>query len=213
MEIKHLEWLQINRNNQILYGYDQEWYQTSFRKTRGCGPTAAAMVLLYLNRREAEPLPYQSHNISSISTVLEEVWEFVTPGWLLGLNSTAKFCKGLMAFFEHHGLDWQCHRLSLTAFRSKRASLPQVVQFIEEGIASDCPVAFLNLHKGQVTALYSWHWIVVVALSYDYSQNRYLVTCYDGGNSITFDLGLWLETTRFGGGFVYVTVAMTPNMD
>jgi len=206
MEIKHPEWLQIKTGNLILYGYNQEWYKTSFQKTRGCGPTAAAMLLLYLNRREAGSLPYQSHSISSITQVLEDVWNFVTPGWLLGLNSTRKFCRGVEVLAAHYELSWKCHELSLSAFKFKRASLSKVVKFLEEGIASDCPIAFLNLQKGRVTSLESWHWIVLVSLSYEESQKRFLATCYDGGRLLTFDLGLWLETTRLGGGFVYVTV-------
>lgn len=205
MEIKHPEWLQLEIGSQRLYGYNQGWYKSSFRKTRGCGPTAAAMLLLYMNMREAKPLSYQNHSISSITKVLEDVWDFVTPGWLLGLNSTGKFSKGMEALFSHYGLSWQCHELRLSAIRYKRASLSQVVEFLKDGIASDCPIAFLNLHKGRVTALESWHWIVIVSLSYDTSRNRYMATCYDGGCSITLDLGLWLETTRLGGGFVYVT--------
>lgn len=206
MEIRHPEWLQIEADNLRLYGYDQEWYKTSFQRTRGCGPAAAAMLLLYLNKREAEPLPYRSRSISSITEALENVWNFVTPGWLLGLNSTAKFCQGVEALMRHYGLSWQCRRLSITAFKARRAPLLQVVQFLQEGIASDCPIAFLNLHKGQETALESWHWIVLVALTYDASQERYLATCYDGGSLLTFDLGLWLKTTRLGGGFVYITI-------
>lgn len=206
MEIKHPEWLHTETDNFKLYGYNQDWYMTSFQKTRGCGPTAAAMLLVYLNRREAEPLPYKSHNILSITKVLENVWDFVTPGWLLGLNSTEKFCKGMEDLLGHYGLNWQCRRLSITAFRFKRASLSKVVKFLEDGIASDCPIAFLNLHKGRLQVVESWHWIVLVSLSYDASQNRYMATCYDGGRSIRFDLGLWLETTRLGGGFVYITV-------
>lgn len=205
MEIKHLEWLQLKTNNPLLYGYNQDWYRTSFQKTRGCGPTAATMLLLYLNQREAEPLPYQNHNIAAITTVLENVWNFVTPGWLLGLNSTEKFCSGMKDLLAHYRLPWQCHELVITASRSKRASLTKVVTFLEDGIASDCPIAFLNLHKGRVTTLESWHWIALVALSYDPIQDRYMGTCYDGGYSITFDVGLWLETTKLGGGFVYVT--------
>ncbi|AJQ28529.1 hypothetical protein [Pelosinus fermentans] len=206
MEIKHPEWLQIKTGNLILYGYNQEWYKTSFKKTRGCGPTAAAMLLLYLNRREAGSLPYQSNSISSITQILEDVWNFVTPGWLLGLNSTRKFCRGVEDLAEHYELSWRCHELSLSAFKFKRASLSQVIKFLNEGLASDCPIAFLNLQKGRVTSLESWHWIVLVSLSYKESENRYLATCYDGGRLLTFDLGLWLETTRLGGGFVYVTV-------
>jgi len=206
MEIKHPEWLQLKKDNQKLYGYNQEWYNTSFRRTRGCGPTAAAMLLLYLNIRESEPLSYKNHSISSIRTVLEDVWKFITPGWLLGLNSTEKFCKGMETLLEHYGLRWQCRKLSIAADKSKRTSLSQVVKFLEGGIAADCPIAFLNLHKGRVTVLESWHWIALISLSYDASQNRYMVTCYDGGYPITFDVGLWLATTRLGGGFVYITV-------
>ncbi len=209
MEIKHPEWLQIKTGKPILYGYNQEWFKTSFQKTRGCGPTAAAMLLLYLNRREAGALPYQSNSISSITQVLEDVWNFVTPGWLLGLNSTKKFCRGVEALAAHYGLSWQCRELSLSAFKFKRALLSQVVKFLKEGLTSDCPIAFLNLQKGRVASLESWHWIVLVSLYYKESENRYLATCYDGGRLLTFDLGLWLETTRLGGGFVYITVEMS----
>ncbi len=68
------------------------------------------------------------------------------------------------------------------------------------------PHRLLNLGKGRETALESWHWIVVVALSYDENQGRYVAACYDAGRIITFDVGLWLATSRLGGGFVYITV-------
>ena len=204
MEIKHPDWLQIEQDNRILYGYNQGWYRTFFRRASGCGPTTAAMLLLYLNMRESGSLPYQNDSIPSITKALEDIWKFVTPGWL-GLSSTGKFCKGVEAFLQHHGLSWKCHALSLFAARSKRKSLLEVVQFLEEGITSDCPIAFLNLHKGKVTALEGWHWTALVSLSYDENQKRYMATCYDGGRRITFDLDVWLTTTKLGGGFVYLT--------
>ncbi|MDR3588209.1 MAG: hypothetical protein P4N41_00945 [Negativicutes bacterium] len=206
MEIRHPEWLQIKTDDRILYGFSQEWYKTSFRRTRGCGPTAAAMLLLYLNQRESGPLPYDGSSISSAATALEDVWNDVTPGWLLGLNSTEKFRKGVEALLGRHGVGWRCQALGVKALGVRRPPLAEVVKFLEEGIASDCPVAFLNLDKGRAEALDSWHWIVVVAMSQDPGRNRYTATCYDGGRRITFDLGLWLETTRFGGGFAYITV-------
>lgn len=204
MEIKHPEWLQIIVNNQTIFGYNQEWYQTSFQRTRGCGPTAAAMLLLYTNKCKSEPLPYQNHSVSAITQVLEDVWEFVTPNWFLGLNSTKKFCQGVIRLAEYYGVGWKCRRLSIPLFDCKRPSLFQVVSFLETGIISDCPIAFLNLHKGQVTTMETWHWTVLVALTHEASGNRYLATVYDGGRQITFDLGLWLKTSKFGGGFVYI---------
>ncbi|GBG55625.1 hypothetical protein SPFL3102_03150 [Sporomusaceae bacterium FL31] len=204
MEIKHPEWLRIEADNRTMFGYSQEWYRTSFQRTRGCGPTAAAMLLLYLNKREAEPLPYKNHSISAITQVLENVWDFVTPNWLLGLNSTNKFCQGVTKLVEHYGLGWKYRRLSIPVFNFRRPTLSQVVSFLEAGVDSDCPIAFLNLHKGKVTTMETWHWTVLVALTYDAGDNRYLATAYDGGRSITFDLGLWLESSKIGGGFVYI---------
>jgi hypothetical protein len=207
MELEHPEWLQWHTGQQTLYGYNQNWYQTSFQRTRGCGPTAAAMLLLYVNRREKEPLPYRSDSLAAIIRVLENVWNFITPGRFLGLSSTKKFCKGMAQLLRHYGMSWQSKRLSIPLFHFRRPSLTQVVQFLEAGMAADCPIAFLNLHKGKVRAMDSWHWTVLVALNYDAVQNCYWATCYDGGRTITFDLGLWLKTTLFGGGFVYITTA------
>lgn len=206
MEIKHPEWLQVKSDSSNLYGYDQRWYKTSFQRTRGCGPTAATMLLSYLSKREGDPLPYQCESIPAITKALEEVWSYVTPGWLLGLNSTEKFCKGVEELLGHYGLRWRWHKLSVTAARFKRPLLSQVVAFIEDGLASDCPIAFLNLDRGKATTLQSWHWIVLISLSLDTNQGRYMATCYDGGRSITFDLGSWLKTTKLGGGFVFLSV-------
>lgn len=204
MEIRHPEWLQVNKNKEILYGYNQCWYSTRTKRSSGCGPTSAAMLLLYLNKREAGPLTYNNDSIASITEALEEIWDFVTPGWL-GLSSTEKFCEGMDAYLSFHRLAWQCHKLSVPLCKAKRSSLAGTVDFLEKGLASDCPVAFLNLHKGKAGSLETWHWIVVVALAYEQQTDRYIATCYDGGRKLTFDLNLWLTTSKFGGGFVFLT--------
>lgn len=204
MEIKHPEWLQIRENDRIIYGYDQSWYKTSFKRTRGCGPTAAAMMLSYLNEREGKLLPIKADNPSEIVEIMEKVWGFITPNWLLGLYSTKRFCCGMMKIFQHYQINWRCYNLSVPVKKMKRPSLVQVVSFLEESFQDDCPVAFLNLQKGQALNMETWHWTLLVALDYDKQNERYLATCYDQGCCITFDIGLWLETTTLGGGFVSV---------
>lgn len=205
MQIKHPEWLQIRQPQcGVLYGYNQDWYRTSFQRTRGCGPTAAAMLLVYLSRRQPGSLPYEAGSLTAIADILEEIWSFITPGRLLGLNSTGKFCEGAARLFAHYGLPWRCRRLGVNAFRKGRTSLQELVRFLETALAADYPVAFLNLHKGKVADLESWHWLVITGLHYDAAQDRYRVTCYDNGRCLTVDLGLWLQTTRLGGGFVYM---------
>ena len=206
MEIRHSEWLQLETETTKLYGYSQKWYKTSFQQTRGCGPTAAAMLLTYLNRREAQPLPYKDTGISELTEAMESIWAFITPGWLLGLNSTREFCAGITELFAYYRLNWQCRRLSIPIFKQKRPALAEMVKFIENGLTADCPVAFLNLHRGTVSSIETWHWIVLVSLHYDAGRQGYMATCYDGGRSLSFDLGQWLATTKLGGGFVYITI-------
>lgn len=206
MEIKHPEWLQLTEGQQTLYGYNQEWYTTSYQRTRGCGPTVGAMLLYYLNIRAGRPLPYSCRSITEVIKVLDDVWKFITPFRFMGLSSTKKFYDGIENLFRHYHLDWKCHRLSIPLLGDDRPSLAQTVQFVETAFKEDSPVAFLNLHRGKVSAFDSWHWILVIALDYDEKTKVYTATCYDGGRRITFDLGLWLETTWFGGGFAYVTV-------
>ncbi|MDU4961073.1 MAG: hypothetical protein E6X17_10505 [Sporomusaceae bacterium] len=206
MQIKHPEWLQPLHQDRRLYGYDQNWYSTAFRRASGCGPTAAAMLLLYLNRRQGLPLPYCDDSVASVVGAMEAIWNYVTPGWM-GLASTGRFCRGVAAFLEQHSVAWQCRELNLSLLHSRRRVLSEAARFIGDGLASDCPVAFLNLHKGQASALESWHWIVVTALNWTAEGRRCLATCYDGGRRVEFDLGLWLTTTRLGGGFVYLDVS------
>lgn len=211
MEIKHPEWLQSVGDSPKLYGYNQEWYGTSFQRTRGCGPTAASMLLLYLNLREGEPLFYKNHSIATITKILEDVWTFITPNWLLGLSSTGKFCRGMEGLLAHYKLSWQCRELSISAFKFKRPPLVQVIAFLEKGLSSDCPIAFLNLQRGKESRLASWHWIVLIAIEFNENEKRYMATCYDNGYIVHFDVGLWLETTKLGGGFVYLTLGSRTN--
>lgn len=204
MEIRHPEWLQVKYGQETGYGYSQSWYSTRRKRASGCGPTAATMLLLYLNRREMGSLPYTDNTIPAITEALEAIWDFVTPGWL-GLSSTKKFCRGVAAFLRHHHLAWSCHRFSVPVCMSRRRSLAQTVDFLEQGLAADCPIAFLNLDKGQEKCLETWHWIIVTALVYEEQAKRYIVTCYDGGRRLSFDLNAWLTTSKLGGGFAFVT--------
>lgn len=198
MEIKHPEWLEIKTNESVIYGLNQEWFSTSVKRASGCGPTAASALLLYLNRRDSGLLPYQSSDIASAALTLEDVWNFITPG-LNGVSSTKKFVKGMNLLLRHYEAPWICHEISI----KKYGSVDKIASFIENGILSDCPVAFLNLHEGQTTIFEGWHWIVLVALKLE--NGRYIATGFDGGKKIDFDLEQWVSTTKKGGGFVYLT--------
>lgn len=198
MKIRNPQWLEIKYKNKTIYGLSQIWFGSVFKRTSGCGPTAAATLLLYLNKRDNGPLPYQNHDVASAVLTLEDVWKFITPG-IFGLNSIKKLVKGMKNLFHYYGASWVCHQLRVR----KHEPIDKIVSFIEAGLASDCPIAFLNLHAGKSSAFDGWHWIVLIAL--DSCNDRYIATGYDGGREIKFDLGQWVQYTKIGGGFVYLT--------
>lgn len=197
MELKNPQWLQMNIGSSVLYGLDQTWYPSYWQRKAGCGPTAAATLLIYLNRRDNGLLPHKGGSVAAATESMVDVWQFVMPG-LMGLNSTGKFVEGMEKLAEHYGAPWTCQELRVT----KATPLDRVAAFVEAGLASDCPVAFLNLHAGEMTEFDGWHWIVVIGLNVE--EGRYAATAYDGGRQIRFDLGRWLATTQKGGGFVYL---------
>jgi len=198
MKIKNPEWLEMKVSGQTVYGLDQLWYQERFRRTAGCGPTTAATLLLYLNKREGGLLQYQNHNVESAVFMLNDVWRFVRPG-SRGLYKIEEFVKGIHELCAHYGIAWQCHEMQVT----KETPAHEAASFIKDGIAADSPVAFLNLHKGEATAFESWHWIVLTGIKQ--KQDLFIASGLDGGKKIEFNLVQWITTTQKGGGFVYLT--------
>lgn len=205
MQIKNKEWLELHENGKLLYGYDQDWFSTSYKRTRGCGPTAAAMQINYLAKRDKITLPFSGATLADATVSMEVLWDYFTPNPLLGLYDTDLYCLGGASFIRDFKLDWHIRRMKVKAFKAQRAPLKNAVRFIANALKSDCPVAFLNLEKGECQELYSWHWAIIVGLEFDEQKDKYYATCFDEGLIKTFDLGLWLATSRLGGGFVYMT--------
>ena len=206
MEILHKDWLEIKSDGgRLMFGYDQEWYSTEYKRKRGCGPTSATMLFLYIMRRDSLQLPFATDSVSDIKEALEFVWDFVTPT-PMGLYSLKSYCHGMEELFKHFKLVYKCEGLNVSLLRSTRPTLAETIAFIEQGLSLDSPVAFVNLDRGKETALEGWHWITVVGLHYDENSDKYIATCYDDGDLVKFDVRLWLETTKMGGAFAYMTV-------
>jgi hypothetical protein len=75
---------------------------------------------------------------------------------------------------------------------------------VRVGLASDCPIAFLNLTKGRVKNIQGWHWITIT--SADMSDTHLSAYASDEGKQICFDLRLWYLSTRMRGGLIYFTL-------
>ena len=85
------------------------------------------------------------------------------------------------------------------SMRDGLSLLDQCAAFVRSALSADQPVAWLNLHSGEVEALDDWHWVTIVALE-ERRDGTELCTVLDGGKEYTADLRLWFQTTRLGGG-------------
>ena len=202
-EVSHPEYMCILRDKETLYGCNQDWYRIEWRKRAGCGPVAATNILLYLRKRyDVESIPYKNENIDEALVAMNDVYLYVRPS-LRGLHTVRKFVQGMCKFGRRYGLSFWYQYIIIPPQAERRPDLDEVVRFIEEGINNDVPIAFLNLHAGDVEEqLSSWHWVTVVGITKIEIRTIFL-RFYDQAKSLEVDLGKWLSTTKRGGGFAY----------
>ncbi len=194
------------KTDRSFFGGIQDWYSTEWSRRAGCGPTCAANLLAYLafSRPEFRPLyRYEKMNLSDFAQHMEEVYRFVTPG-NMGLNRVEMFSDGVAGFAGSRGILLHPHAFRVLGNMAKdRPDVSALMEFVRAGLASDCPVGFLNLTKGRVKNLQSWHWVTVTAA--DMENNSIIVSASDEGRQISLDLRLWYLTTRMSGGLAYFT--------
>lgn len=206
--ISHSELLTITdeKTNQFFFGGIQDWYSTEWSRKAGCGPTCAADILAYLalTRGEFRPLyGYDQMSLECFARHMEEVYQFVTPG-NMGLNRAEMFSDGTAAFALSRGIILHPHVFSVSGyFQRNRPQASELAEFVKAGLSEDCPLGFLNLTRGRVKTLQSWHWITIT--SADIEENSLIATASDEGKQIRFDLRLWYLSTRMSGGLVYFT--------
>lgn len=205
--IAHPDLLKIydEKTQEMHYGGNQVWYKTKWQRLSGCGPTVAANLFYYLNR------PFNSYELETTPiskekwvSLMEDVWKFVTPS-LRGVYKTKMFYEPMLAYTKFKGLNVQEHVLEIPKDKSRRPEFASVLGFLEEALAKDAPVAFLNLCNGEEKNLDRWHWVTLIALEYREDKNKAFASILDEGRIKIIDLGLWYHTTTLGGGFVYFT--------
>lgn len=197
LSLKHPEYLHIRTEETVYYGADQEWFPQSWQRRAGCGPTTASHLVLYnlVKRQGVSAVTDQKQMV----TLMQQLWNHVTPT-LMGVHLVSQFTKGLISALPEQLIDGEVESLSLPKAREVRPPFSMVVEFIQESLLRDQPVAFLNLHHGEVLNLDSWHWVTIVALDAESGRIR----VYDGGKEWDIDLHLWYRTTPRSGGFAAI---------
>ena len=193
-----------NEDGSVLYGADQEWYTSYFRRQAGCGPTVASTLLLYLQGSGRVRLPVEVHDVPSYVALMDAVWRHVTPN-LKGVSTLPHFCRGVHGFLRQLGQSLECHTLGIPRRRSRRPTLPDLAAFLAEGLRNDCPIAFLILSSGSVENLEAWHWVTIVSFAYDPTKESLVAEIYNATQSHRVDLKQWLAAPGNGGGFIYFT--------
>lgn len=181
----------------LAYGSDQEWYPALWQRRAGCGPTTASNLMLYfLQRQERRPIDQEQAVL-----LMQQMWKLITPG-IMGVHLLSQFTRGVDVFLPQIPLSLSAQSLKIAKAKEKRPSLAQVVEFLVSSFEADSPVAFLNLSKGSVTNLDEWHWVTLVGIEQEGEGQPLFATLFDASQEWKIDLGLWLESTTRGGGFV-----------
>ncbi len=199
MKLKQMHLLEFEYENKLSYGFNQKWHKGFFKRLSGCGPTTGTMLLYYLKNRDDLNLKISTNSFDELQDSLDYTYNIMKPT-VKGIDSTTLYVNGLNKILTDSDLSYNIHNIYLR--KDEQNELHCYADFIKEGIKKDSPVAFLNLHSGKVLILESWHWLTIVSII-DY-EDDYFITCYDNGNKIEFKLGDWFNTTKLGGGFVYI---------
>jgi len=197
VELKKFELLD-DLSQEITFGLNQEWYPSKWQRLAGCGPTAASSLIYYAF----------SNNLTlkkdTAIKLMEDVWNYVTPG-MGGVYKRSMFTSGLERYFDINKITSNIQSIEITKSKKTRLSLKDTIDFIDNGLNMNSPIAFLNLDNGDEEKLDEWHWVVISGIDIHESHSQVFIHIMDDGKLFAIDLELWLRTTKKGGAFVYFT--------
>lgn len=187
----------IDKQENISYGAQQDFYSSKWKQAAGCGPTAASNLILYEYRKDlCEENPIHEESIRQIMNVM---WKHITPG-IMGVHVYHKFTKGISRYIKDNNLAFNVRHILIDKNKNKRIKLDELIYFLENSLSENHLVAFLNRHNGEEKLLDRWHWVVLYQIEVD--ENSCTAIILDQGKKIEINLKLWLETTLDCGAFV-----------
>jgi hypothetical protein len=198
--IGHIEMMDVHAPGRVYHGGSQMWYTGYWQRRAGCGPVNTSNVMWYLARTRPEMKALWAvgdASRASFEKLMAVMYDYVRPG-MRGVNTTQMLTDGAGRFARDRGVALKADVLAVSEDKPARPPWEKVASFLLDAFARDLPAVFLNLSNGQVRNLDNWHWVTLVALDPD----TMTATMLDQGNKVDIDLGLWLDSTTGGGGFV-----------
>lgn len=193
--LKNPEYFEIldEKDKTVYKGCSQEWYKNKWRQMAGCGPTAASNIVIYKNKNKI--------NKDKAVEIMDDLWNYVTPT-LKGVNTTEIFYEGFKKYAADKGINAYFKVLDIPKKTELRPACEMMVDFIEESLDNDVPVAFLNLCNGEEKTLDKWHWVTIISMEFEDDKCSSSVEILDEGMVKKIDIPLWYRTTTLGGGLV-----------
>jgi hypothetical protein len=164
----------------------------------------ASNLFLYLTYTQNSGHSYFNKKICL--SLMEQIWKYVTPS-SKGVSTTKMFYEAAFAYAKSKELDIQYYFFNLPKDKENRPGFSKLLEFLEEALLKDSPVAFLNLCNGKEKNLDCWHWVTIISLQYTENGEYAFVDILDDGQIKKIDLSLWYHTTTKDGGFVYFTTS------
>ena len=190
-KIKNIDLMKVKDNENIYYGFSQEWYKDIWQQKAGCGATVASSIINYYNQIDN----FKEVEIADAVKIMEELWYYLLPTYY-GLNSVKLFYDGIKNYYNNKEVIIDYINVDI----KNKPSLDEIINFIGKELSEDRPVAFLNLCNGEEKNLDKWHWVVVVEI---FKENgEYFLNIIDDKKIKKINLSLWYGTMTNDGGFI-----------
>lgn len=185
----------------IFYGSNQDWYGSKWQRMSGCGPSTVANIVYYINHAKNNKPTDPVLTKEGIIKLMDETWKYITPS-LGGVSSTTMLRKGVEKYKNEKNIALTLDSIDIPKKVTQRPAPDKVIDFIKAALEKDSPVAFLNLERGEIEILDSWHWVTITSLDIDPETGTAYAEILDSGEVKQINLLQWLKTTKLGGGFV-----------
>jgi hypothetical protein len=194
----HKNLFDIEDGDNISYGGSQGWYNREWSQKAGCGPTTASNIVWYLASTRENLKCLCEHDgfcRAGFVDIMSDMWGYVTPG-SMGVNKISMLTKGIISYAAQRGAVLKAQSFPVPRIAALRAPWQEAAAFLTDAMARDLPVAFLNLSKGELKNLDTWHWVTITAFDDETGQAE----ISDEGVRKEIDMRLWYRTTKIGGG-------------
>jgi hypothetical protein len=158
----------------IGYGGNQEWFEQNWKRQSGCGSTSGAnLAAYYAMAHPSMATLYQGNRTNFVRLeyvqAMEEMFSYMKPN-LFGYPYIHKFSKQFVKFCDNHGVKMEASILK------KYHTAKEAFLFVKDNIEAGQPVALLVLfHRAKQLRDDNWHWMTITGYIEDTEKNIFQI--------------------------------------